>query len=236
MSTRTLFVAGTGTGVGKTLVTALLLRRLRAQGLRVAPMKPVQTGASRSALGWAAPDLEMVLAAADLSPTPAQRALMAPFCLEHASSPHLAARLAGRRIDFHAIIEARNALALETGSDLVIVEGAGGLLVPINEERTMLDLIQALNARVVLVSANVLGTINHTLLSLRALASASVPVAGVVMNAINPQEDAEILVDNPRTIARLSGAPILGEVPCLSTPINWPATDAIPLDTAALAD
>jgi dethiobiotin synthase len=231
---RTIFVAGTGTGVGKTVVTGLLLRRLRAQGLAVAPMKPVQTGAPRTEAGWLAPDLEVLLEAGGLSPTPAQRAAMAPYCFEHASSPHLAARLEGRRIDIKVILESCRTLASDLGRDGVLLEGAGGLLVPIHQTTTMLDLIQVLEARVVLVSANVLGTINHTLLSLRALAAASVPVAGVVMNAIDSNEDPEILADNPRTIAALGGVPVLGEIPRLSSLFRWQETDAIPLDISAI--
>ncbi|NQT87883.1 dethiobiotin synthase [bacterium] len=204
-----LFITGTDTDVGKTYAAAGLLRRLRERDVDAVPMKPVQTGA----VGGGVPDLDACLAAAGLAPDEAERSLMAPFCYEPACSPHLAGRMAGEYPSIPRIVEC--ARGLETLHECVLAEGAGGVLAPLDEALTMLDLMCALDYPVLLVARAGLGTINHTLLSLRALRDAGVRVLGVVFNEATPPEpeSAFIRADNPRIIAALGDVTVFGTVP-----------------------
>ncbi len=206
-----IFVTGTDTGVGKTVVSAALLSILRDAGVDAVPMKPVQTGAMRRGVDWLAPDLEFCLSAAGLKLSQGEKRLMAPYCFAKPCSPHLAAALVRKRIRFERIANALEALL--NAHDMVIVEGTGGLLVPIDAGKTMLDLIGSLKLPVVLVARPGLGTINHTLLSLRALKQARLPVLGVVINETSQSRRGEIEEDNIRTIRRIGKVRILGRLP-----------------------
>ena len=211
--TRGLFVTGTDTGVGKTRIAGALVRRLRAAGVGAVPMKPVQTGAIRDPSGrLAAPDLDEALAAAGLAVGDAEREDLSPYRFEPACSPHLAARLAGRAIDLGAVVAAAARLSARHGA--VVVEGAGGVLVPLGPATTMLDLAAALALPAVVVARAGLGTLNHVLLTLEALRGRRVAVAGVVLNETAPPDLATRLVrdDNARTIAE-RGAAVLARVP-----------------------
>jgi dethiobiotin synthase len=210
---RGIFITGTGTGVGKTVVTAAVLRAARAAAIDAVPFKPVQTGAAEGPGGLRAPDLEFCLAAAGLEVQPDEAALMAPLLYKPACSPHLAARIEGRPVDLDTIC--RCAETLLARHDAVIVEGAGGVMVPLNESRTMLDLMAALALPVLVVAANVLGTINHTLLTLSALRAAKLECLGIVFNQPDePAADDEFIRrDNPETIARFGEAAVLGKIP-----------------------
>lgn len=201
------FITGTDTGVGKTCVAAQLLADLRAMGHNVAPMKPVQTGCHVRKGVLFAPDLATSLKAGGLKISSAQRADMAPYCFRMACSPHLAARLAGVRISLKRIEEAYRRLS--RSYEGIIVEGAGGILVPLNEKETMLDLMIRLNLPVLLVARAGLGTLNHTLLSLTFLRSAGLPVLGVVLNQVSPGRWGRIEADNRLTIERLGGVRVL---------------------------
>lgn len=203
-----LFVTGTGTGVGKTIVTGALLRALRGRGINAASMKPVQTGALLLDDVWRAPDLDMHLEAAPLRVDAALYELMCPYCYEPACSPHLAGRLAGNYPDIATILE--SACALAEQFEFLLIEGAGGLLAPVDEERTMLDLIKAMGCPALVVAATGLGTINHSLLTLQALQGAGVPIAGMVFNQCVPVEDALIEQDNPSKVAAMGNATVHG--------------------------
>jgi dethiobiotin synthase len=217
---RGIFITGTGTGVGKTVVTAGIVRWLRARGVDAVPAKPIQTGCSLSpaitAGGAAAlivPDLEFVLAAAGLSVGEAEKGLMCPYRYEPACSPHLAGRLVGRYPDLEVIEQCLRELAHEHHA--LVVEGAGGVLVPIDERRTMRDLMRRLGLPVIVVARVGLGTINHTLLTLEALRAAQLEVLGVVFNDVDgdaSSDDVAIRRDNPQTIARLGNVLVLGEL------------------------
>jgi len=213
---RNVFVTGTGTDVGKTRVTAGLVSRLRDRGVDAIPVKPVQTGALRDARGgWHAPDIEYVLASARLALDDGLRAELAFYLFEPACSPHLAARLAGKPILVERIVE--GVRRLETRHGALIVEGAGGILVPLGPTTTMLDLAVALALPVLLVAHAGLGTINHTLLSLAALRDRGVPVVGVVLNETREQDPATKYIrdDNARTIEEMGAVRIVARIPFL---------------------
>ena len=208
-----LYIVGTDTGVGKTVVTAACCALLRHRKVLATPLKPVQTGAAEGPDGLLAPDLEFVLSAAGLVATSETAAMMAPFLYEPACSPHLAGRLAGRRVTVEAVLACAEKLLARYGS--LIVEGAGGVMVPLNDSATMLDLMTALDMPVVVVALDGLGTINHTLLTLAALRQAGLELLGVVFNQPEPpaDDDAFLRHDNPATISRFSGAAVLGNIP-----------------------
>ncbi len=209
---RGLFVTGTDTAIGKTLVTAGLVRALRKLGIDVVPMKPVQTGAMRRGTQLVAPDLEVCFEAAELLPDPDDLRMMSPFLYEPACSPHLAGRMAGSYPGVSMIIKCANRLLEKHRA--IIVEGAGGVMVPLNENETMLDLMIAFSYPVVLVARIGLGSINHSLLSIEALRVAGLEVAGVIFNQPEAPvpEDRFIEEDNPATVARFGRIDVLGNL------------------------
>ncbi|MEI6971536.1 MAG: dethiobiotin synthase [bacterium] len=206
-----IFITGTDTGVGKTMVAAAILSVLRGRGIDAVPMKPIQTGCtSRNGL-LTAPDLKFSLAAAGLKPDRSEMIHLAPYRFRPACSPHLAARLARRTISTDVI--SRHFAILQASHDFVVIEGAGGVLVPIGPGQTMLDVMRKLGSPVILVARPGLGTINHTLLSLRALRGAGLDVAGVVFNEATPGPHSYIEKDNIDAVSRHGKVRILGSLP-----------------------
>jgi dethiobiotin synthetase len=212
-----LFITGTDTGVGKTAVLGALLCALRHAGRDAVPMKPVQTGGRCRRQGLVSPDLVFALAAAGLSPDGPEWRWMCPYIFSPACSPHLAAAQAGRTIRIARIIQAFR--RLKTAHEIVLVEGAGGLLVPLNRRETMLDLMRALALPVVVAARPGLGTLNHTLLTLRELRRQGLRVLGVILVCTRPRRWGGIEQSNLETIQRLGQAPVhrLGYRPSLAT-------------------
>jgi dethiobiotin synthetase len=195
MLPRHFFVTGTDTGVGKTTVTVHLMQQLIAQGLTVIGMKPVASGCEWLDGRWQNEDVRQLTAASNVSAPPE---LVNPYCFEPAIAPHVAAAQAGVNIELQVILNAYQQLA--TMADVVIVEGAGGLLVPLNGEQTIADLIQALNLPALLVVGMRLGCINHALLTADTLKQRNIPLCGWVANRIDPrmsvpQENLQTLTD-----------------------------------------
>jgi len=210
MPDRGFFITGTDTGVGKTAVTAAILRALRLRGVNAATMKPVQTGAAMCDGLWMAPDLALHHAGANFRPPVEHIRLMQPYCYEPACSPHLAGRMVGMYADL-ARIEA-NARELLHIYSVLLIEGAGGIYAPLTETETTLDLMKRLALPVILVARRGLGTINHSLLSLDALRHAGVPIAGIVFNETENAPLDFIRADNPRAVEAFGKVPILGNM------------------------
>lgn len=228
-----IFVTGTDTDIGKTALSALLLAELRRRNINAAPMKPAQTGCVKTGfrpetlgLGTnnpaqgpkpkvqslcSVPDLDYSLSMAEMSVSAEDYANMSPYRFEPACSPHLAAEMAGTEIDIAEMVIAARTLVSEY--EFVIAEGAGGIVVPLNRRETMLDLMQALKFPVLLAARPGLGTINHTLLSIRALRSDGLDIAGVVFVASTPAEPGFIEDDNAATIEQFGKVPVLGTIP-----------------------
>ena len=179
MSARGLFVTGTDTGVGKTRVAVALIRTLRAQGLRVAAMKPVAAGAEPGELNE---DVVALRAAANVD---ADLRDVNPYAFAPAIAPHIAAAEAGVRIELGVIATAYARLAAR--ADVVVVEGAGGWRVPLNDSEDMADLAQRLGLPVVLVVGLRLGCLSHALLTAESIAARRLPWAGWVGNHIDPE-------------------------------------------------
>lgn len=231
-----LFVTGTDTDIGKTALSALLLAELRRCGLNAAPMKPVQTGCEGKGLRPEAldfrgvPDLDYSLSMAGMTVDEASYTAMAPYTFEPACSPHLAAERAGTEIDLAEIVIAARTLASEY--DFIIAEGAGGIMVPLNRHEMMLDLMQAMKLPVLLAARPGLGTINHTLLSIRALRSDGLDIAGVVFVESTDTKPSFIEKDNAATIEQFGKVPVLGTIPycaALQTPAPNYSTLPIPV-------
>lgn len=210
---RGVFITGTDTDVGKTVAAAAVLAALREAGLDAVPMKPVQTGGVQRDGRWTSPDLDFCLRTCDLSVADDEYQSMTPYIFEPACSPHLAVAKSGRSISLGRITDAFGDLT--AAHDCVVAEGAGGVLVPIDGQKTMLDLMAHLALPVILVSRPALGTLNHSLLSLRELRRAGLEVAGVVFCESRPTAWGDIENDNWHTIEHLGQVNILGRIPFL---------------------
>lgn len=208
-----LFVTGTDTGVGKTFVAAALLAGLREGGIDAVPAKPVQTGCTRQGDSLSAPDLDFCLDAAGLQPDAEERRRMCPCRFEAACSPHLAASIARSPISVPAL---RDAVAdLASRRDCVIVEGAGGVMVPLNDRQTSLDLMAELKLPVILVARPSLGTLNHTFLSLHALRDSGLIVAAIIVVDTVNTKWTYIEEDNLQVLTRHAGVPVVDRLPYL---------------------
>jgi dethiobiotin synthetase len=206
------FITGTGTGVGKTVVTAGIIRWLRGKGIDAVPVKPVQTGGLSVNGALVSPDLEFCLSTAGIQAPESKIALMAPYIYAPACSPHLAGRIKG---EYPKIAHIQTCVeTLSSSCNMVVVEGAGGVMVPLDEQATMLDLMKSLNFPVVLVAHAGLGTINHSLLSIQALRTAGLKISGVVFNEMTPgsTKDDFIKEDNIETVAKLGRVDVLGNI------------------------
>jgi dethiobiotin synthase len=222
-----LFVTGTDTGIGKTALSALLLAELRRRGINAAPMKPAQTGCEDGV-----PDLDYSLSMAGMQVSAEDYSSMCPYRFEPACSPHLAAEMAGTEIAIEEMVIAARTLASEY--EFVIAEGAGGVMVPINRRETMLDLMQALKLPVLIAARPELGTINHTLLTVRALRSDGLKIAGIVFVASADQEFTFIEEDNGTTIEQFGKVPVLGTIPyCSQLAETKPVFDGLPIPVVA---
>jgi dethiobiotin synthetase len=222
---RGLFVTGTGTEVGKTVVSSTIAYAARAAGDRVAVFKPAVSGLDEHALRpevWESapelPDHALLRLAAGSRQGDEQ---VAPYRFGPAVSPHLAAELAGERIDPDRLRGA--ALAATEDADLLICEGVGGFLVPLTTDYLVRDLAQDLAVPVVVVAAPGLGTINHTLLTIQAVRAAGLEVAAVVLTPW-PAGPSTMERSNLETIGRL-GSVAVETLPRLelTDPASWPA-------------
>lgn len=202
---RSIFIAGTDTGVGKTIVTGILARRLIEKGYSVVTQKWAQAGPSS--------DIDIHLKLMGKRKTDYARYLdsMNPFSFKFASSPHLASSLEGRRISMDRI---KKSLRYLSGHfDFVLVEGSGGLLVPLTRKILLIDLVKRLRMPVLLVAENKIGAINHTLLSVEALKARNIKILGIIFNTRSNRVDGRILKENPDIVKRLTGIEVLGELP-----------------------
>ena len=211
MSARGIFVTGTDTGVGKTLIACALVRALAAGGHRVAVMKPVASGAERTPGGLRNADAEALRACASVDlPYEAVN----PFCYEPAISPHIAAQEASIAIDLGKIAEVYAGIAAQ--ADWVVVEGAGGWLAPLGDSISMADLARALGLPALLVVGVKLGCLNHAQLSRGAIAADGVGFAGWVASVIDP--GMQRLSENLAMLERRLGEAALACVPHLPDP------------------
>jgi dethiobiotin synthetase len=205
MRTRGIFIAGTDTGVGKTLIACAVLRGLARTGLRVVGMKPVAAGATRRRGVWINDDAEQLRAASSVE---APQSSINPYCFAPPVAPHLAAREARTVIRMSVLV--RNYTRLAALADVVVVEGVGGLLVPLGPRLSAAAIPERLNLPVVLVVGMRLGCLNHALLTVEAMQVRGMRLAGWIANVIDPAMARR--EENLRALQRRIAAPLLGVV------------------------
>ena len=208
---RGLFVIGTDTGVGKTVIACALLHAISERGRRAIGMKPVAAGARADERGLHNDDVERLLAASNVT---ACRALVNPYCFAPAIAPHIAARAAGVSIEIDNIVAACRQLAER--AEWVVVEGVGGFCVPLNAREDTGDLAQRLGFPLVLVVGIRLGCINHALLTLHALRSRGLTLAGWCANHIDPAM--ACANENVAALVERLNAPLLGRIDYTALP------------------
>ena len=203
-----IFVTGTDTGVGKTIITGLLARYLSENNFKVITQKWVQTGCNDFSGSDVAAHLKLTGSQENMS-KPYQKHMLS-YVYKFTASPHLAALLENRRTVPCKI--KRSYEFLSKKFDLVIVEGVGGALVPYDKKNLVIDIAKELNLPVLVVAQNKLGAVNHTLLTIEALQKRKMKILGIVFNDVK-NENRLILKDNPDIIQSLSRVRILGILP-----------------------
>jgi dethiobiotin synthetase len=214
---RGIFITGTDTGIGKTLVAVSFVKALVRHGLQVAVMKPIASGAENTAAGLRNADAR---ALAEASNVPVPYAAINPYCFEPAISPHIAAEEAGIAVDMHLIKARFDALA--GGADFVVVEGAGGWYAPLAQGAMMADLPRILEIPVLLVVGLRLGCLNHALLTRRAIDADGADFAGWVASSVDP--NLERRAENLMSLERLLGSVPLAVFPFLpngDSDVHW---------------
>ncbi len=199
------FITGTDTSVGKTYVSALLLDYLLGHGIDVSYQKWVSTGDDQRA-----EDLDHCLATSRLPYEDAEIASHVPYRFKLPASPHLAAEQEGREVDPNRIITSYQ--HLRAAHDLLIVEGVGGLHVPLTRKLLLADLLAKLAIPTLIVARTGLGTINHTLLTIEALRSRNLSILGVIFSDSSEDENELLAADNRQTIAQMADVEIFGRL------------------------
>ena len=202
------FISGTDTGVGKTVVTACLLALFRKRGVDTGIMKPVETGVDPECSSEANSDAKFLLAVSGHQDLLEE---VCPIRLQPSAAPLQAARIENRDLEIDRILE--NFHTLQNRHDQMLVEGIGGLMVPLQTDYLVRDLVRDMGLPLIVVSRVRLGTLNHTLLTLNAAREAGVEVAGVVLNRMDNRELNTVEREQAELIRELSGVRVLGECP-----------------------
>lgn len=223
------FITGTDTGVGKTLVTGALLHAFARQGRRVVGMKPVAAGCAAASQGLSCEDVEQLRAQSNVA---APLNLVNPYAMAPPLAPHIAAEQSGVEIDLDTIVT--SCAALREMADVVLVEGVGGFMVPLNAAQDTADLAVMLDLPVILVVGMRLGCINHALLTAQAIRLKGLRLAAWVANRIDPAMMA--FDENLHTLEARLGAPLLGVVPCLANAAPSSAAEFMDLSTLNSAE
>ena len=197
------FITGTDTEIGKTVVATALIRHLVSEGHLVAGMKPVASGCEMTDAGLRNEDALGLIAASNVN---LGYEMVNPFAFEPAIAPHIAAQRAGRRIDLDMIRVLANAIE----ADCLVVEGVGGWMVPLGDDRMLADLAKATADEVIIVVGMRLGCINHALLTAAQVRRDGMPLKGWIANHVDPDMQAQS--ENLETLKALMPCPLLGVV------------------------
>ncbi|HEX4197422.1 MAG TPA: dethiobiotin synthase [Caulobacteraceae bacterium] len=200
-----LFVAGTGTDIGKTYVTAALLRAVAASGRTAEALKPVVSGFDEAAPAGSDPAVLLQALGRPLTPESLDR--ISPWRYRAPLAPNQAARLEGRAVDAEAVIGFCRSRIADAEGGLVFIESAGGIMSPLDEATTMLDLAKTLAAPVLLVAGSYLGTLSHTLTAAAVIHAAGLQIAAVVVNESQGAPSLSDVVDEIRS--RLPGVRVV---------------------------
>ena len=205
---RGIFITGTDTEVGKTVVAAGLAGALQAKGINVGVMKPVATGGTKTGHGLISNDVQFLVKSVKCGD---ELCIVNPITLEMPLSPLVASRLENSPIELEKVGQAYNKLMER--HDFVVVEGIGGILVPIKDGYLVADMIEELGLPIIIVARPGLGTINHTLLTIGEAQNRGINVMGFIINSINHGETGPAERTNPQVIEEISGIPLLGVLP-----------------------
>ncbi|HXC61512.1 MAG TPA: dethiobiotin synthase [Nitrospiria bacterium] len=203
-----LFITGTDTGVGKTTITAGLAVLLRSRHQPVGVMKPIQTGCRR-VNGKLFPNDTKILQWAAKTDDPLE--LVTPYRFHSPLAPFVAGRIERKRILPSKILRAYR--RLKQRHSFILVEGIGGILVPITKKDCVLELIQLLKLPLLIVARSGLGTLNHTLLTVHQAREAGIPIVAIFLNTSRPQKQGLAEKTNPGILAELTGLPVFGPIP-----------------------
>lgn len=200
------FIIGTDTNVGKTYIASALIKHFVRAGYQTVGMKPLASGCNLTPQGeWLNDDVLALTAASNVR---APLGLINPYRFAPAIAPHIAAEQAGQLVECTQIAQAYQQLS--TLADVVVVEGAGGFLVPLNDQQTIADLAVMLNIPIILVVGMRLGCINHALLTVEAIKARGLPLAGWVANLVDP--DMPFFAENLASLQQRIAAPCLSVV------------------------
>ena len=220
------FITGTDTEVGKTLVSGALILKLRNEGINTIGFKPVVAGTYQSPEGEILnEDIETLRIASNLSK---KELCLCPYVLEQPAAPHLVAKHQGLTLEMDVITKALQ--NIQQRADCIVVEGAGGLLIPLNENEDLGKFAQEIDLPVILVVGMKLGCINHALLTYEAIKARHLKVAGWVANALPPEMP--FLQENLQALQARMQAPFLGLIPSL--PRTLQKADRSPYSIEAL--
>ena len=206
------FISGTDTGVGKTVVTACLLAFYRKHSINTGIMKPIETGVDPNCSSEANSDAKFLLTVSGNLDSLEE---VCPIRLKPTAAPLQAARIQGQSLSIDSILEKFQ--RLQKKYDQVLVEGIGGLLVPLKADYLVLDLIKEMQLPLIIVSRFSLGTLNHTLLTLKAAQVAAIKIAGIILNHSENRPLNRIELGQKALIEELSGVPVIGQCPFISS-------------------
>jgi len=221
-----LFITGTDTEVGKTLVSGTLIHKLREQGTKTIGFKPVVSGTYQDTDGTTLnEDLETLHIASNLK---SRELSLCPYILDQPAAPHLVAAGKGIKLEMSVITQAFQ--NIQKQADCIVVEGAGGFLVPLNDEEDLSDVAKEMNLPIILVVGMKLGCINHALLTCEAIKARHLNLVGWVANSLN--REIPLLQENIQTLKTRIAAPFLGLIPTL--PKDLQKSDNSPYSIEAL--
>ncbi|MBI3592173.1 MAG: dethiobiotin synthase [Nitrospirae bacterium] len=224
-----IFITGTDTGVGKTIVSAVIIRAMMKKGINIGAMKPIETGCKKTAVSG---QQSAVKEGTTLIPSDGMFLkemaemddsidLITPIRFEHPLAPMVASEIEKRQVEINKIFDAYDALFKKY--NFMVVEGVGGLLVPINKRQEakgkrqkayfVADLIKDLKLPVIVVARPTLGTINHTLLTVNHALKEGIDALGVIINFYNPPDDSIAEKTNPDVLRQLCPVPVIGTMP-----------------------
>jgi len=210
---RGFFITGTDTGVGKTVIAGAVIKILHSLGINACAMKPIETGCHRDG-NILYPSDGMFLKKVAMMDEAINH--ITPYCFETPAAPSVASDIEGRPVDVSVIVAEVSAL-LET-YEAIVVEGIGGILVPIRSDYFVIDLIRELGLPLIVVSRPSLGTINHTLLTVNYALKEGIEVSGIIINFSRPADGTVAEKTNPGTIQKMSPVPVIGVFPYLDDP------------------
>ncbi len=202
------FITGTDTDVGKTWISLGIVEALKQQGKKVGVMKPISAGCEKTANGLHNEDAILLQKHSNIEQDYDQ---INPYAFEPAIAPHIAAADAGVRIDIETLHQQLH--TIKQHSDSVVVEGAGGWLVPLNDFQTMADMAKRFELPVILVVGMRLGCLSHALLSVEAIRASGLPLVGWIANQVSTEMNC--LDENIKTLQQMIDAPMLGQIPHL---------------------